>query len=205
MSYTFDGPNKLIILNAGTTYVSIREMYSSWKEWVVAGNAQFLPAISYIGSDPVPGGTLGTTYFLENGWKIRPQEANHTLTVVGNLYSRDGSDAFVNTIGTWNVRIVSVISTLVETVSTSGSGISAAAIAQAVRTELTPELTHVMTLANNPGLTENQATMLLEIYRLYGLDPTKPLVVTDSIRSAGVDIRQNIVSDTHGTTITRAA
>lgn len=75
-------------------------------------------------------------------------------------------------------------------------------VASAIRTELTPELTHVMTLNNNPGLTPSQATMLLEMYEILGLDPAKPLVVTDSSRTAGT-ITQSIATNTASTTVTR--
>jgi hypothetical protein len=74
-------------------------------------------------------------------------------------------------------------------------------IAEAVRTELTPELTHIMLQEN--GLTATQATMLTEIYALYGLDPTKPLIVTDTNRQAGSGIQQTINSGTSITTVTR--
>ena len=53
------------------------------------------------------------------------------------------------------------------------------------------------------GLTDVQSTMLLEIYRLYGLDPTMPLVVTDTARTAG-NITQNIINVPSGTTLQRA-
>jgi len=80
---------------------------------------------------------------------------------------------------------------------------SAADIADAVRTELTPELNHLLTLQNGEGLNSTQATMLLEIYRLYGLDPTRPLVVTKTNRSAGAGINQNISTNDNQTTISR--
>ena len=51
----------------------------------------------------------------------------------------------------------------------------ATVIAKAVRTELSPELIHLVSLQN--GLTAGQSTMLLELYRLMGLDPTRPLYV----------------------------
>jgi hypothetical protein len=100
MAYTFDGVNKLIILSNGTTTVDAKDMYSRWKDWSLVGdNAKYLQALSVLGGDPLPGGRyLGTTYFLENGWKIRPFEGNHTLVLQGNLYSRDGSDPFVSTL-----------------------------------------------------------------------------------------------------------
>jgi len=51
-------------------------------------------------------------------------------------------------------------------------------------------------LANSGGsLTPTQSTMLLEMYRLLGLDPTKPLVVTPTTRRVpanGADIDQTI-------------
>ena len=81
---------------------------------------------------------------------------------------------------------------------------SAVDIATQVRTELDVELAHLMALENNPGLTDIQATMLLEIYRLYGLDPTKPLVVTQGSRSVtGANITQTITSGAIQTTIVR--
>jgi hypothetical protein len=78
-----------------------------------------------------------------------------------------------------------------------------AAIADEVRVELTPELTHVMTLENNPGLTPTQATMLLELYAIMGLDPLKPLVVTQTQRTAGSGITQTINTNTTATAVTR--
>jgi len=54
------------------------------------------------------------------------------------------------------------------------------------------------------GLTPTQSTMLLEIYRLYGLDPTRPLLVTSSARTAGAGITQTVVESPPGTvTVTR--
>lgn len=58
-------------------------------------------------------------------------------------------------------------------------------------------------LSGGGGLTPTQATMLLEIYRLYGLDPTVPLVVTDTSKDAGPGIHQDIVCTPTQTTVTR--
>lgn len=174
MGQTFDGPNKLIILTSGTTTVDVKVLYSAWKDWVLlSNNAAFLQAFSAIGGDPLVGGQfLGSTYFLENGWKIRPQEANHTLVVSGNLYARDGSSPFVSTVGSFNVTINLSTSNLVDTVS-SGSGLSS-----------------------------DQATQLLEIWKLFGLNPAEPLVVSETSRVVGSDIEQTI-SGTTTVTVTR--
>ena len=78
-----------------------------------------------------------------------------------------------------------------------------AAIAEAVRTELSPELTHLLQVpTTGTGLTTTQSTMLLEMYNLLGLDPSIPLVVTQSSRQAG-SVLQSISTDSAHTVVTR--
>lgn len=130
---TFDGENKLIIVNNGITELEFRaDVYSAWKEWVVSGpGARYDLAITAIGGDPINEYfSVGSTYFLENGWKIRPYEGNHRLTITGNIYTRDGSNPIVVTLGAYNVFVEVMKSTLVELVQV-GVG-SPAAVAQAV-------------------------------------------------------------------------
>lgn len=75
-------------------------------------------------------------------------------------------------------------------------------IAKSVRTELSTELAAISGFQS--GLTNNQANMLLELYRIMGLDPAKPLVVTQTQRRAGTEIVQTIGGDqVNTTTITR--
>lgn len=230
----FDGVNKLIRVNPNVSSISVKQdVYSDWKEWIqVRDNSKFPPAIRTTGGDPIgsTGGFTGDTYFLINGWRFIIE---HSLTIDGVIYSDDYETPFIQVAGTQIVTnkvssLVSVIApqisgitvpTAVEIrqemdsnssklisiknkVDTLSNGPTAAAIATAVRTELNPELTHLMTLQN--GLTPAQATMLLEIYKLYGLDPTSPLVVTDTSRNAGT-VHQNITSTTNQTTVTRVA
>lgn len=82
------------------------------------------------------------------------------------------------------------------------------AIADAVRTELAPELNHVLTLENQTSaLTPTQATMILEMYELLGISPYKPLVVSKTgtytgSRVAGT-IQQNISGNDNQTIVTR--
>ena len=54
--------------------------------------------------------TVGTKIpiyvFLINGWRIRPQEANHTLIVSdGIILVAGGGDPFVDTIGAFTIRV----------------------------------------------------------------------------------------------------
>lgn len=79
--------------------------------------------------------------------------------------------------------------------------VGAEGISAAVKTSIQPELDIINNTIN--GLTPQQETMLLEIYRLMGLDPTKPLVVTQTNRSAGPEIMQTIVGNESITTVTR--
>lgn len=75
-------------------------------------------------------------------------------------------------------------------------------VRSAVRTELTSELTHLISLQN--GLTEEQSLKLAELYFLMGLDATKPLVVTKTSRYVeNSSINQQIQDSPQQTKVTR--
>ena len=109
MAYTFDGANKLVILSTGTVTLSLIDLWSRWKDWVLSDSAQYAQAFDYVGGESIDSsvGTKVPLYlFQKNGWKIRPQEASHTLSVTdGILLVEGGGDPFVSTIGAYNVRI----------------------------------------------------------------------------------------------------
>lgn len=129
MSYTFDGANKLIIIDTGVTSFSVSDVYSRWKDWVQeSDNAKYETAFgNSVGGNPLGGGlVLGSYYFLQNGWLIRPQEASHTLEVTGNLIPiPDTASLFANTVGSFNVQIIMRNSSLTQGVATTAD-ISAA-------------------------------------------------------------------------------
>lgn len=77
----------------------------------------------------------------------------------------------------------------------------AVTIAKAIRTELSSELVHLVSLQN--GLTSGQSTMLLELYRLMGLDPTRPLYVDGNSRTILPEIEQTIDNNSARTIVTR--
>lgn len=220
----FDGENKKIYVNPAESEVDVKiNLYSDWKEWVsVRDNAKFLPAIRTTGGDPIGGGQFtGDTYFLINGWQVI---IDHFVDFNGILFSDDYDSPFVILAGGGVNSTVSSLAIAYNTTGSSGSSVtpeeiwayqnrtltsapvydgpSTQDIADAVRVELTPELSKIMTLENNPGLTQSQATMLLEMYELLGLDPTKPLMVTTNSRTAG-DISQAIITDSNSTIVTR--
>lgn len=94
-TFTIDGPNKRILVDAeaGDSTFSAAEIYSAWKAWVVAGNAQFEPAFAEsVGGNDLGGGvSLDAYIFLRNdlGWRIRPDARDHVLRVDGNLFGAD--------------------------------------------------------------------------------------------------------------------
>lgn len=119
---TFDGANKLIIINDGVASLNIKtDVYSDWKEWARLGtNLKYLHAMSAVGGQPLPGGGfLGDTYFLENGWKLK---LTGSVEITGNLYTSDATSPFVTAEGIQIAR--STVSQLVQTVSGDAQNIS---------------------------------------------------------------------------------
>lgn len=143
-SVTFDGTNKLIIINSGESAISIKEdVYSSWKEWVsLRDNAKFLPAIRTTGGDPIGGGQFtGDVYFLINGWRII---VDHSCNIDGVIYSDDYPSPFVQVQNTQIVtnKVSSLVSVVAPVVTIDGGAIpSASSIADAVWNALDRSLT----------------------------------------------------------------
>jgi hypothetical protein len=103
MSYAFDGSTKRITLSAGTISLDLVDLNARWKDWVLAGNAASLMAFNAIGGDIA---AIPLYLFLLNGWRIVPQAADHTLTVVGGILEVDGGgDPFVDPAGSYKIRI----------------------------------------------------------------------------------------------------
>lgn len=124
MAYTFDGPSKTIILASGASAFEVRDCYSRWKEWVMlSDNSKYLPAFDVVGGNPTVGSnSISSYFFLLNGWKIRPHEADHTLTVTGILIADGGADPFTDTIGNFRVRIVQVVPLQAESITVYSEG-----------------------------------------------------------------------------------
>jgi hypothetical protein len=116
-NFTFDGSSKLIIINFGISSIDVDDMYSRWVDWVsVSDNVKYPPAIRFVGGDAISSTKdLGLTFFLINGWRVRPQEADHRLTINGNLYTDpSGFSPLVGTVGAFNVMTEMTVSSLVD-------------------------------------------------------------------------------------------
>lgn len=110
MAISFDGATKTATLSSGTTVLDVADLYSRWKDWVELGdNSKWPAAFATVGGETVDAGA-GTSVplyaFLLNGWRVRPQEADHTLAVTnGILLVAEGGDPFLDTLGDFVVRV----------------------------------------------------------------------------------------------------
>ena len=134
---TFDGSNKRIILNS--TSVTASEIWSRYMDWLGAdsNNAKWGLAMTQIGGDDLGGGLYVPIYvFLQNGWRVRPMEANHQLMITGNLFVAEGGSPLVNTLGNYNVIAQYTVPVQAQAMSTSGGsgGLTAEQATQLMKT-----------------------------------------------------------------------
>ena len=188
MGYFINGITKTITLTTGTTSVSVRDLWSRWVDWFLTGdNSKFLPAFKTVGGDdidPTQGTKIPIYSFLENGWKLRPQEANHTLTVNdGILLVNGGGDPFLNTNGAYTVRIN--YQQPVQAISFSSTGGSSSTL---TKEEIREEIDN-----NSVKLAELQ-TKTDELHKVAGLNETYPATTTQNEITVGgikIDISGN--------------
>ena len=116
----FDGSNKLIILEEAS--VSAAQIWTAYIDWVaIEANTKWPSAITQIGGDSLGGGLYIPLYFfLTNGWRVRPMESNHQLTITGNLFVAEGGSPLVNTLGNYNVIAQYTVPVQAQAMATSG-------------------------------------------------------------------------------------
>lgn len=137
--------------------------------------------------------TAPTLVTTSGGVGTASQVADAVWNSVSSSYNAAGTTGNkLNSAGSsgdpWSVDISAYPS------GTAGNELHNKPSAAAIRAELQANL--------QLGLSGTQATMLLELYALMGLDPTKPLIVTDATRSAGT-ISQTIATSPSETIVTR--
>ncbi len=124
---TYDPANRLFILNVGVTaFDVVIDLYSDVKEdWLTNSTLnKFKFPLLAIGGQSIGGGQIISPYIMVRyGWKIRPYEADHTLTVAGNLITDDGSSPFASVLGDYQVTIKSIVTS--NSLTTSGVGLTA--------------------------------------------------------------------------------
>lgn len=121
MALSIDPTNKILALDSAS--VTARAIYAAWADWMLlTDNSKYLPAFSSAGGDDLGGGLLiPAYYFLENGWRVRPMESTHNLTITGNLFVRGGGVPVVNTIGVFQVNVNYTVPVQAQGISTSGA------------------------------------------------------------------------------------
>lgn len=128
---TWDFTNKLIILDQvapdGNGFVEIDvqvDLYSDWKE-DFQGSPSYnrgvlIPWRATGGDELTPTKNIGGFYFLQNGWKIRPYEADHVLILSGNLYVEPSTaQVFEPTVGDYTVS--AIIQRAVDAITVTGT------------------------------------------------------------------------------------
>lgn len=142
---TFDGPNRLIIINDGELDIDVKvDLYSDWKEWAQQRDyLKYYPAMRSVGGDPTTGGNfLGSTFFTINDWRV---QISDSTVFDGNLFSDDFDSPFVTVEGAKVAR--QQFSNLVDTVSAqidTGDLIAAGVATSGNITDQTTELTNTI-------------------------------------------------------------
>jgi len=97
---TFDGPNRIIRINYGVTYLEVqKDIYQAWKEWATyseAYNAKYMKAIEVVGGEFISEGKqIATYFFLINGWRVQTYPWNHEIELDGTLLVEGGQPVFL--------------------------------------------------------------------------------------------------------------
>jgi hypothetical protein len=175
MAIVIDPAAKRIILDSAS--VTAKEIFRAWADWMLlSDNSKYLPAFSATGGDDLGGGlSIPPYYFLLNGWRVRPMEANHTLIITGNLFVEGGGVPVVQTLGSFNVSAQYTVPVQAQGIATGGGG---------------------------GGLTPTQAAQLEAIALLHGLISGNPLIVTATSRVAG-SVSQTVTESGGVVTVSR--
>ena len=191
------------------------DIYSDWKEWVaLENNLKYLPPMNTVGGEPtIAGQRLDVTYFLINGWKLKPHPGSYDLNIIGNLFDVDGgsikvpADIIENQPN--NISISTNTSVIVRQID-SGTSTGGLTVEQdAALFNIEGKVISIQSLLQSPltaSLETSQATQLTnieaklkEIWQLHGLDTDNPLNVTQTTRTFG-DVDQSILTTGSGST-----
>jgi len=135
VAIAIDGATKRIVLDSAS--VTAAEIWSRWVDWH-ASNPEWLLAFRQVGGDDLGGGlSIPPYYFLLNGWRVRPMESAHNLTITGNLFVDGGGVPVVSTLGTYQVNVNYTVPVQAQGISTTGgSGATPSEIADEIMARL---------------------------------------------------------------------
>lgn len=124
MAIVFDPSVKRIILDSTAT--SAVELYSRSCDWLLeSDNAKYGAIFRQVGGDDLGGGLFIPPYlFLQGAWRVRPMEADHDLTISGNLVVEGGGVPVVRTLGPYQVNVKYTVPVQAQAFATGGSNLS---------------------------------------------------------------------------------
>ena len=182
---TFDGPNKLILVNEGVLTLNAQDdIYSNWKEWSLQrDNSKFSKALTPVGGDPITNDVfVGDSYFLENGWRVQPYPTynGYILEIIGNIYTREPNGNPVNP--TSKVSVLLTRSNISETIDTTPANqidlIGDEVVSRFADPTMTPST--ISTQVNADFIAGDSGNKLLEIWQILGLDSGNMKTITDA-------------------------
>ena len=201
MAITFDGATRRIALDTDATTAS--ELWSRWVDWI-AENPQWPVAMSQVGGDALGSGLSIPIYiFLENGWRVRPMEASHTLVITGNLFVQGGGSPVVQTLGTYNVSVQYTVPVQAQAVSTSGTPaptadtVASAVWGHASGVDLLSKATLAAAILRNKTITD-PTTGVMTVYADDGVTPLLTGQLYEDVggskqyRGSGADRRERL-------------
>jgi hypothetical protein len=126
VALSFDGSTKVVSITTDTE-LNVKNLWSRYVDWfLTSDNSKYGIAMTFTGADDIDvsaGTSIPVYLYLQNGWKVKPKEANHTLSVTnGILLTSDGSTPYQATSGSYNVVIRDQQPVQAITVATGGGG-----------------------------------------------------------------------------------
>jgi hypothetical protein len=109
MSLAFDGGSKTITITTDTE-LDVKALWTAWVNWfLTSDNSKYGLVMEQVGGNDIDvdaGTSIPVYIYLQNGWKVKPKEANHTLRVTNAvLLTDDGTTPYTTTTGSYNVVI----------------------------------------------------------------------------------------------------
>jgi hypothetical protein len=141
MTIIFDPTNKIVQLDS--TSVSAATIWSRWVDFVaLSDNAKYGEVMTQLGGVA----PVDLYIFMENGWRVRPLEADGITTITGNLLVTGGGSPIAQTLGNFNVLVNMETPVKASAIVVNGGGGSSSPTVSEIVTGLTPNLT---TINNN--------------------------------------------------------
>lgn len=124
MGISFNPTTRRIILDAAQ--VTATEIYSRWCDWAAEGDhVKFGQVVKQVGGDDLGQGlSIPPYFFLQNGWRLQPMEADHDLTLTGNLFTAEGDSPVVRTLGAFQVNVTRVVPVQAQGINTGGTTVA---------------------------------------------------------------------------------